>query len=222
MTPEQQKLIKQGLWDNNPVLVQMLGLCPLLAVSNNVINALGLGIATVFVMAMSNGLVSLTRVWISKEIRIPVFVLLIASAVSMVEMLMQALWFDLYQSLGIYLALIVTNCVIIARAESYAVKNPLPLALLDGLMMGLGFMLALVSLGAMREILAHGTLLSGASQLFGKGVDLTIYINQWQHRPLIIAMPTGAFICYGLLVAAFQSYHQWRKRYKALPTQSPR
>lgn len=216
MTSESQKIIKNGLIDNNPVFVQMLGLCPLLAVSNTAINALGLGLATVLVMVMSNGLVSMTRHWVRKEIRIPVFVLLIACAVTVVEMLMQALVFDLYQNLGIYLALIVTNCVIIARAESYAVKHPLKLALLDGLMMGMGFALALLMLGMMREALALGTLFSGAAQLFGEGIDFTIHLHDWSQRPILAALPAGAFICYGLLMAGFQAYRQQRSAMKKI------
>lgn len=212
MSAETQKIIQNALRDNNPVMVQMLGLCPLLAVSSNAINALGLGLATIVVMVMSNGLVSLTRHFVRKEIRIPVFVLLIACSVTVVEMLMQAFIFNLYQNLGIYLALIVTNCVIIARAESYAVKNPVPLALFDGLMMGVGFALALLLLGMMREALAFGTLFAGAAQLFGEGVDWTIRLNDWTHRPIMAALPAGAFICYGLLMALFQAYRQWRNR----------
>ena len=184
-----KKLIRNGLWDTNPVLVQILRLCPLLAVSVDGRNALGLGLATIFVLTLSNGLVSLSRRFIRREIRIPVFVLLIASAVSIVEILMQALNYPLYQGLGIFLSLIVTNCVIIARAEAYAVKNPLPLALLDGLSMGTGFALGLLALGLLRELLARGT-------VFGWPL---LHLE----RPVLLAaLPAGAFFCYGLLVAA--------------------
>lgn len=202
MSKESQKLIKNGLWDNNPALVQILGLCPLLAVSNTLINATGLGLATIFVLTLSNTLVSATRRYLRPEIRIPVFVLLIASAVTLCQILIQAYAYPLYQSLGIYLPLIVTNCVIIARAEAYAVKNPLKYAALDGLMMGIGFALVIIILGAMREILANGTLLAGADILFGdtaKHWQITLaHINS---GIILAALPPGAFICYGLLIA---------------------
>lgn len=181
-------LVLEGLWRRNAVLVQILGLCPLLAVSVDGKNALALGLATVFVLTLSNGLVALARPWLSREIRIPVFVLLIASAVTVVEMLLQAFDYGLYQRLGIFLSLIVTNCVIMARAESFASRNGLKLALLDGLMMGLGFALGLLALGLMRELLSHGS-------AFGWPL---LHLSQ---PVLLAALPAGAFFCYGLLVA---------------------
>ncbi|UJF24281.1 electron transport complex subunit E [Suttonella sp. R2A3] len=202
MNDEQRTLMHNGLWKNNPALVQILGLCPLLAVSNNTINALGLGIATLFVLILSNTLVAATRHWVRSEIRIPVFVLLIASAVTIAETLIQAFAYPLYQALGIYLALIVTNCAIIARAEAYAVKNSVPMAALDGAFMGVGFMWVLVLLGAMREILSQGTILAGADRLFGEGVDLTISVMNLESGIILAALPAGAFIGYGLLIAA--------------------
>ncbi|MBV7434578.1 electron transport complex subunit E [Cardiobacteriaceae bacterium TAE3-ERU3] len=202
MSSETRKLINNGLWTNNPALVQILGLCPLLAVSNNAINALGLGVATLFVLLLSNVLVAATRQWVRPEIRIPVFVLLIASAVTVAETVIQAFAYPLYQSLGIYLALIVTNCAIIARAEAYAVKNPVPLAAIDGLFMGFGFLWVLLLLGMMREVLAQGTLFAGADRLFGEGIDLTITVLHTQNGIILTALPAGAFIGYGLLIAA--------------------
>lgn len=202
MKQEIKTLAINGLWHNNPALVQILGLCPLLAVSSNTINALGLGLATIFVMSLSGALVSITRHKLKPEIRIPIFVLLIASAVSLVEIIIQAFAYNLYQSLGIYLALIVTNCVIIARAESYASKNPLLPSILDGFFMGLGFALALITLGAIREILAEGTLLSHAELLFGekaKALQITIY--QSESKMILAALPAGAFFLYGFLIA---------------------
>lgn len=188
MDAEIKKLAVNGLWKNNPVLVQILGLCPLLAVSNSGKSALGLGLATIFVLILSNVLVSATRQYIRPEIRIPVFVLLIASAVTMVEIIMQAYVYDFYQQLGIFLSLIVTNCVIIARAEAYAFKNTLKYAFWDGLLMGLGFALGLLLLGICREYLAYGSIFE---------IQITKRDN-----PLILAvLPAGAFFCYALLIA---------------------
>lgn len=188
MDAEIKKLAVNGLWKNNPVLVQILGLCPLLAVSNSGKSALGLGLATIFVLILSNVLVSATRQYIRPEIRIPVFVLLIASAVTMVEIIMQAYVYDFYQQLGIFLSLIVTNCVIIARAEAYAFKNSLKYAFWDGLLMGLGFALGLLLLGICREYLAYGSIFE---------IQITKRDN-----PLILAvLPAGAFFCYALLIA---------------------
>ena len=158
----------QGLWNNNSVLVQLLGLCPLLAVSTSLINALGLGIASMLVLIGSNISVSLVRNWVPKDIRIPVFVMIIAGFVTIIQLLMNAYTFGLYQSLGIFIPLIVTNCVIIARAEAFASKNPIHLSALDGFMMGLGFTLVLVVLGSMRELIGQGTLFDGAHLLFGE------------------------------------------------------
>ncbi|MDO4777188.1 MAG: electron transport complex subunit E [Cardiobacteriaceae bacterium] len=199
---EYRKLAKNGLWHNNPALVQVLGLCPLLAVSSNFVNALGLALATIFVLTLSNTLVAATRQWIRAEIRIPVFVLLIASAVTLAELIIQAFAYPLYQALGIYLALIVTNCVIIARAESYAVKNRVAHAAADGFLMGLGFALVLLALGGIREILASGTLFAGAERLFGDSArGWHLRILELEHGMILAALPAGAFICYGLLIA---------------------
>lgn len=209
---EYRKLAKNGLWHNNPALVQVLGLCPLLAVSANFINALGLSLATIFVLTLSNTLVAATRQWIRAEIRIPVFVLLIASAVTLAELVIQAFAYPLYQALGIYLALIVTNCVIIARAESYAVKNRVAHAAADGFLMGLGFALVLLVLGGMREILATGTLFAGAERLFGDSAcDWHIRVLELEHGMILAALPAGAFICYGLLIAGKNAIDQRNK-----------
>ena len=212
MTGEYHTLTRNGLWHNNPALVQILGLCPLLAVSTNVINALGLGLATIFVLTLSNTLVSLTRRWIRAEIRIPVFVLLIACAVTLAELIIQAFAYGLYQALGIYLALIVTNCVIIARAETYAVKNPVRQAAYDGFIMGAGFAAVLLVLGAMRELLSSGALFAGAERLFGAGVNLRVDILGLEHGMILAALPAGAFICYGLLIAGKNALDMRRKR----------
>ena len=219
MTPETRKTLANGLWHNNPALVQILGLCPLLATSTDTVNAIGLGLATIFVLTLSNTLVAATRRWLRPEIRIPVFVLLIAGAVTVVEILIQALAYPLYQSLGIYLALIVTNCVIIARAEAYAAKNPVLPAAIDGAAMGTGFALVLILLGGLREILATGTLLAGADRIFGAGTDLTIRLYDSEHHLILAALPPGAFLCYGLLIAGKnvinEQYKRRRKKHTA-------
>ncbi|EHN70569.1 electron transport complex subunit E [Aliivibrio fischeri] len=197
-----KELIKNGLWDNNPALVQLLGLCPLLAVSATVTNALGLGIATILVLVGSNLIVSLVRQWIPQEVRIPVFVMIIASLVTCVQLLMNAYAYGLYLSLGIFIPLIVTNCIIIGRAESFASKNdPLP-AVLDGLWMGMGMTAVLVLLGAMREILGNGTLFDGADLLLGDWATmLRIELFHVDSHFLLAMLPPGAFLGVGFLIA---------------------
>ncbi|HIG36955.1 MAG TPA: electron transport complex subunit E, partial [Oceanospirillaceae bacterium] len=153
MKEDQSKLVMDGLWNNNPALVQLLGLCPLLAVTGSVVNALGLGFATLMVLVGSNLLVSLIRNKVADDIRLPVFVMIIAALVTIAELTMQALTYELYQILGIFIPLIVTNCAIIGRAEAFASKNGPLASAYDGLMMGLGFTAVLVILGGMREIL---------------------------------------------------------------------
>jgi len=195
-------IAREGLWRNNPALVQILGLCPLLAVTNTVINAIGLGIATAITMMLSNLTVSLIRDYVRPEIRIPVFVLVIASIVTTIELVMNAYFHELYNVLGIFIPLIVTNCNIIARCEAFASKNaPLP-AFFDGLMMGLGFMAVLVVLGAMREVLGQGTLLANAHLMFGEAArDLTVSVIDHYRGFLLAVLPPGAFIGLGLLIA---------------------
>ncbi|MBA6290799.1 electron transport complex subunit E [Colwellia sp. MB3u-70] len=202
INPEYKALAWQGLWKNNPGLVQLLGLCPLLAVTSTVVNALGLGIATMFVLICSNATVSAIRQWVPKEIRIPIFVLIIATFVTCVQLLMNAFTYDLYQSLGIFLPLIVTNCAIIGRAEAYASKNPIKQSSFDGLMMGLGFLAVLVVLGAIREVLGQGTLFDGANLLLGQwATGLRIEIYQLDSQFLLMILPPGAFIAMGFLIA---------------------
>lgn len=196
------KIIYDGLWVNNPAFVQLLGLCPLLAVSNTVINGLGLGLATTLTLVASNGMVSLIRHWVRPEIRIPVFVLIIASTVTIIELSMNAWFHELYNILGIFIPLIVTNCAIIARAEAFASKNTIPASLLDGLFMGLGFTAVLVSLGAMREAIGLGTLFQQAHLMFGeaaRGFSITLF-NDYRGYLLAI-LPPGAFIGLGFLIA---------------------
>jgi len=199
---EYLKITRNGLWNNNQALVALLGLCPLLAVTNNVTNAISLGLATTFVLVASNLSVSLFRNHIRKEVRIPIFVLLIASFVTLVDLLMQSFFYDMYLILGIFVPLIVTNCAILARAEAFASKNTWDRSVIDGLMMGIGFSIVLVLLGAMREILGSGTLFDQADLIFGDlGSSLKVtFFDQYQGT-LIALLPPGAFIGLGLIVA---------------------
>ena len=209
---EYSKIAKNGLWDNNQALVALLGLCPLLAVTTNVVNAIGLGIATTFVLIASNVTISIFRNTIPNEIRIPVFVLLIASFVTIVELLMQAFFYDLYLVLGIFVPLIVTNCAILGRAEAFASKNTWDKSLLDGLMMGLGFSVVLILLGAMREIIGSGTLLSQASLLigdFGQTLEITLFTDY--KGALLAILPPGAFFGLGIIVA-IKNYIELREK----------
>jgi len=200
---EFKTLYKDGMWKNNPALVQLLGLCPLLGVTSTVTNALGLGLATLLVLIGSNVSVSIIRNWVPKDIRIPVFVMIIAGFVTIVQLLMNAYAFGLYQSLGIFLPLIVTNCAIIGRAEAYASKNPVHLSAFDGLMMGLGFMAVLFVLGATREIIGQGTLFDGADLLLGPWAQsLRIEIFSFDNQFLLAILSPGAFLGLGLLIAA--------------------
>lgn len=212
---EYKELAIQGLWKNNPGLVQLLGLCPLLAVTATVTNALGLGLATLLVLVCSNATVSIIRHWVPKEIRIPIFVLIIAALVTCVQLLMNAYTYGIYQSLGIFLPLIVTNCAIIGRAEAYASKNPIKKATFDGLMMGIGFALVLVVLGAIREILGQGTLFDGANLLFGDWATvLRIEIMQLDSQFLLAILPPGAFIVMGFIIALKNSIDAYIKQRK--------
>ena len=199
---EYLKITRNGLWNNNQALVALLGLCPLLAVTNNVTNAISLGLATTFVLVASNLSVSLFRNHIRKEVRIPIFVLLIASFVTLVDLIMQSFFYDMYLILGIFVPLIVTNCAILARAEAFASKNTWDKSVIDGLMMGVGFSIVLVLLGAMREILGSGTLFDQADLIFGDlGSSLKVtFFDQYQGT-LIALLPPGAFIGLGLIVA---------------------
>ncbi|MEZ8438303.1 electron transport complex subunit RsxE [Vibrio splendidus] len=199
---DHKTLIKNGMWANNPALVQLLGLCPLLAVSSTVTNALGLGIATLLVLVGSNVSVSLVRNHVPKEVRIPVFVMIIASLVTCVQLLMNAYAYGLYLSLGIFIPLIVTNCIIIGRAEAFASKNEVLPAAQDGFWMGLGMTSVLVVLGAMREVIGNGTLFDGADLLLGDWASvLRIQIFEFDNSFLLALLPPGAFIGVGFLIA---------------------
>lgn len=196
------EITKNGLWNNNPALVQLLGLCPLLAVSGTVVNSLGLGLATMMVLIGSNTIVSLIRNHVSDAVRLPAFVIIIAAFVTCAELLMKAYTYELYQILGIFIPLIVTNCAILGRAEAFASKHRVGYAALDGFMMGLGFLLVLVALGAIRELFGQGTLFANMQLLFGDNA------SQWILQPfgdnysfLVAVLPPGAFLVTGLLIA---------------------
>jgi len=197
-----QQIIKDGLWTNNPALVQILGLCPLLAVTNTVVNGLGLGIATMLTLIASNVIVSMIRHYVRPEVRIPVFVLIIASIVTTIELAMNAYFHELYNILGIFIPLIVTNCAIIARAEAYASKHKVTDSFMDGLFMGLGFTAVLVLLGAMREGLGFGTLFAQAHLMFGEMArDWTITLIDNYRGYLLAILPPGAFMGLGFIIA---------------------
>ena len=196
------QLTKDGLWYNNPGLVQLLGLCPLLAVTNNVVNGIGLGIATLVILVISNASISFSRNWVRKEIRIPFYVLVIASNVTVIDLIMNAWLPQLHWVLGIFIPLIVTNCAIIGRAEAYASRNEMLPAIVDGIMMGIGFMIVLVALSALREIIGSGTLFINAEVMFGESAKhLTIIIFDDYKGFLLAILPPGAFLGMGFLIA---------------------
>jgi len=210
-------IFANGIWRHNTGLVVLLGLCPLLAVSNTVVNGLGLGLATMMTLMVTNFTVSLTRPLLRPEVRIPAYVLIIASTVTVVELLMKAWTHELYRTLGIFIPLIVTNCAIIGRAEAFASRNrPLP-ALADGFAVGLGFLITLVMLGAVRELVGHGTLLREAGLLFktaGEGLQITVMPGEGKF--LLAILPPGAFIALGCLVAV-RNWLVARRRHVRVP-----
>lgn len=200
---------KTGLWSDNPGLVQLLGLCPLLAVTGSVVNGLGLGMATLAVMMASNALVSAARRWIQPEIRVPIYVLIIASLVTCIELIFKAWFPDLDRALGIFVPLIVTNCAIVARAEVFASRNTIGSSIIDGLVMGSGFALLLIVIGAFRELIGQGTLLSRMDMLFGGEPvrGLVLAENGW----LLMVLPPGAFFSLALAIAAKNAVDRRRK-----------
>lgn len=201
-TPSYKVISAQGLWQNNPGIVQLLGLCPLLAVTTSAVNGLGLGIATMLVLIMTNFLVSMCRRFTPEECRLPIFVLVIASLVTISELTLHAYFPSLYVGLGIFLALIATNCTIIGRAEAFASKQPILPSIVDGFMQGLGFMWVLVLLGSIREIIGHGTWLANIDQLFGASVSTwTISLKSHYSGFLLAILTPGAFITLGLILA---------------------
>ena len=206
-----QKIAFDGLWRNNTATVQLLGLCPLLACSGSVVNGLGLGLATTLALVTSNAAVSLLRHHIPDTIRIPIFVMIIAAFVSCIELFMHAFTYQLYQILGIFIPLIVTNCALLGRAEAFASKNNTAAAAFDGLMIGVGFTLVLVLLGAMRELLGNGTLFANMHLLFGDmAKDWTLSIPNYK-KFLFFILPPSAFSCLGLIIAGKNIIDEQRK-----------
>lgn len=195
-------LLADGLWRNNPAMIQLLGLCPLLAVSNTTINGLSLGIATAFTVLLSNVFVSASKKFILPEIRIPIYVIIISGIVTMVGLLMNAYAHDMYLRLGIFIPLIITNCAILARAEAFAVKNPVLDSAVDGIATGAGFAAVLITLGAVRELIGHGTILADVHLLLATTPAAPLIELGDNYRGLLIAiLPPGAFILFGLLLA---------------------
>ena len=202
MSIDYRKITLNGLWHNNPALVQLLGLCPLLAVTSSVVNAIGLGLASTLVLTSSNLTVSLFRRLVPETVRLPIFVMIIASFVTAIELLMQAFTYELYLILGIFIPLIVTNCVIMGRADAFAAKNPVSASVLDGFMMSLGFTSVLVLLGAIREVLGTGAIFANMHLLFGESArSWTLTLTENYDGFLFAILPPGAFVGLGLLIA---------------------
>lgn len=191
-------IAQQGLWQNNAALVQLLGLCPLLAVSNSFATSLGLGLVTLFVLTLSNLFISLIRHWLDEETRLPVQILVIATFVTLADLVLQSSFFELHQRIGLFVALIVTNCTLLGRAEAFASRNPIGYSIADGFMMGLGFLVALLAMGTVRELLGHGTLFANLDLLTGLP-DITITIAD--RGFLLMVLPPGAFLTLGCLIA---------------------
>lgn len=213
---EVKDIVVQGLWKNNSALVQLLGLCPLLAVTSTATNALGLGLATTLVLVLTNSAVSALRRWVPAEIRIPIYVMIIASVVSTVQMLINAYAYGLYQSLGIFIPLIVTNCIVIGRAEAFAAKSSVPLAALDGFAIGMGATSAMFVLGSLREIIGNGTLFDGADALLGGWAKVLRIEVFHTDTPFLLAMlPPGAFIGLGLMLAVKYLIDEKMKTHRA-------
>ena len=200
-SPDYRDIAWNGVWKQNTGIVQILGMCPLLAISTNVVNGVSLGIATIFVMAMSSYAVALLRNFIPREIRIPVFILIIAALTTVVDLAMNAWLHSLYLVLGIFIPLIVTNCIVLARVEAFAAKNGALAAAMDGAMMGMGLVAVLAVLGAMRELLGTGTLLGGIEMIVPGARALQLLPADYPGF-LAAILPPGAFILLGCLIAA--------------------
>lgn len=194
--------LSNGLWESNIALVQLLGLCPVMAVTTTATNGLGMGIATMAVLILSNLLVSSLRHVIPAQVRVPVMVALIAGTVTLVDMAMNAWMHELYKVLGLFIALIVTNCAVLGRTEAFAMKNGPLASVLDGVGMGLGFTWALVVLGGVREMMGSGTLFAQASALLGEHFRwLELQLFDPDHGVLLAILPPGGFIVLGIMIA---------------------
>ena len=195
-------VVAAGVIERNPAWVQLLGLCPLLAVSSSVVNALGLAAASALVLIGSNTIISLLRNVLPDFARLPAFMLLIAGLTTLAVMLMEAFAYELYLGIALFVQIIVTNCIILGRAEAFASRQPVWSSLLDALGTAAGFAIALIVLGAVREVIGQGTLFANLDQLLGAGAaSLTIQILPEHQRLLLVALPPGAFIDAGLLMA---------------------
>ncbi len=202
MANEYRQIIRNGLWDNNVTFTQMLALCPLMAVTSTATNGLGMGLATTFVLIISNMTISIFRNVTTPEVRIPVFVLLIAAIVTLVDMAMNAWLHELHKVLGLFIPLIVTNCAILGRAEAFASRNSVLPSMVDGLTMGLGFTFGLVVMGIVREITASGTLFANASSLLGSTFSfMEVTIIHDYRGFLLMMLPPGGFLAMGFLLA---------------------
>ncbi|MCG9075805.1 electron transport complex subunit E [Laribacter hongkongensis] len=191
-----------GIWKQNAGVVQLLGLCPVLAVSTSIVNGVSLGLATTLVTALSGAAVAAVRQWVPSEIRNPIFITIIAALVTMVDLAMNAWVHGLYNVLGIFIPLITTNCIVLARAEAFASKNPVRESAWDGLMMGLGLTGVLGLLGAMRELFGKGTLFSGIDLVFGPAAGaLTLHLAPENYQFLLALLPPGAFLGLACLIA---------------------
>ena len=197
-----KKAVIDGLWKQNPGVIQLLGLCPTLAVTTTVVNGLSLGLATVIVMIVANASISPIRRFIPDEIRVPIYILVIAASVTVIDLAIHAYAQPLYKALGIFIPLIVTNCIVLARVESFASKNPILPSFYDGLFMGLGLCFVLILLGGMREFLGKGTLFSGLDLIFGQNYkDLSLEFFSNYEGFLLAVLPPGAFLGLALLIA---------------------
>lgn len=199
-TSRLSKLSLDGLWHQNPALVQLLGLCPLLAVSNTVVNSLVLGFITLIVLTASNFIISLIKPWLDESTRLPTQIMIIASFVTLSDLALQTWFYEIHQIIGLFVALIVTNCAVLGRSESFASRNPIIESIVDGFMMGLGFMLAILAMGFIREGLGQASLFSQMHLILG-GVNEDWIIHLPIDSFLLIALPPGAFICFGCLIA---------------------
>ncbi len=210
MSVNYRELTINGLWKNNPGLVQLLGLCPLMGTSNSTVNALGLGIATLLVLACSNAAVSMIRNAVTPAIRLPVFVMIIAALTTCIELLMQAYTYQLYMILGVFIPLITTNCIILGRAEAFAAKNNLASSAYDGFIMGLGFALVLLVIGMVRELLGTGMLFANMHLLLGPiAANWTWVVFENYQGFLLAILPPGAFLVMGLLIALKNYIDDW-------------
>lgn len=195
-----EQIAREGIWSNNPALVQLLGLCPLLAVSGTLVNSIALGMTTLVVLTLSNLVISLLRGFLDDSTRLPAQIMVIAGFVTLADLTLQTWFFDVHERIGLFVALIVTNCALLARAEAFASRNGVGYAVFDGLMMGTGFLLAIVAMGTFREVLGQGTLFANMHLVFGeqaRGMQVTIAEGGW----LLMVLPPGAFLTLGFLIA---------------------